>query len=89
MVLFLAGLQDIPRDYYEASSIDGANGINQFFNITIPLLSSAVDNLDLQLKQEQKEEALKIVQTYEADANYDAEKLAQVKAFLGLNDMGA
>lgn len=27
MVLFLAGLQDIPKDYYEASSIDGANGI--------------------------------------------------------------
>ena len=39
MVLFLAGLQDIPKDYYEASSIDGANGIYQFFNITIPLLS--------------------------------------------------
>ncbi len=42
MVLFLAGLQDIPRDYYEASSIDGANGINQFFNITIPLLSPTI-----------------------------------------------
>ena len=42
MVLFLAGLQDIPKDYYEASSIDGANGIYQFFNITIPLLSPTI-----------------------------------------------
>ena len=39
MILFLAGLQEIPRDYYEASSIDGASPIRQFFNITIPLLS--------------------------------------------------
>lgn len=39
MVLFLAGLQEIPRDYYEAASIDGANGIYRFFHITVPLLS--------------------------------------------------
>ncbi len=39
MVLFLAGLQEIPQDYYEAAEIDGANKISQFFNITIPLLS--------------------------------------------------
>lgn len=39
MVLFLSGLQEIPRDYYEAASIDGANGIHQFFHITIPLIS--------------------------------------------------
>lgn len=42
MVLFLAGLQEIPRDYYEAASIDGATGISQFFNITIPLLSPTI-----------------------------------------------
>lgn len=42
MVLFLAGLQDIPRDYYEASSIDGAGGIYQFFHITVPLLSPTI-----------------------------------------------
>ena len=42
MILFLAGLQEIPRDYYEASSIDGAGGIRQFFNITIPLLSPTI-----------------------------------------------
>jgi len=39
MVLFLSGLQEVPRDYYEAASIDGANGIRQFFHITIPLIS--------------------------------------------------
>lgn len=39
MVLLIGGLQEIPRDYYEASSIDGTTGIRQFFSITIPLLS--------------------------------------------------
>ncbi len=39
MVLFLAGLQEVPHDFYEAASIDGANGIQQFFHITVPLLS--------------------------------------------------
>jgi multiple sugar transport system permease protein len=39
MVLFISGLQEIPGDYYEAASIDGATGIRQFFYITIPLLS--------------------------------------------------
>ncbi len=39
MVLFLAGLQEIPQDFYEAAEIDGASKISQFFNITIPLLS--------------------------------------------------
>ena len=42
MVLFLAGLQEVPRDYYEAASIDGASGIQQFFNITIPLVSPTI-----------------------------------------------
>lgn len=39
MVLFIGGLQEIPKDYYEAAVIDGASGIYQFFKITIPLLS--------------------------------------------------
>lgn len=39
MVLFISGLQEIPGDYYEAAEIDGATGIRQFFDITIPLLS--------------------------------------------------
>ena len=39
MVLFIGGLQEIPGDYYEAASIDGASGVRQFFSITVPLLS--------------------------------------------------
>ena len=39
MVLFISGLQEIPGDYYEAASIDGATGLSAFFNITVPLLS--------------------------------------------------
>lgn len=42
MVLFLAGLQEIPGDYYEAAEIDGASGPAMFFNITVPLLSPTV-----------------------------------------------
>lgn len=42
IVLFLAGLQEIPKDFYEASSIDGATGISQFFHITLPLLSPTI-----------------------------------------------
>lgn len=39
MILLLAGLQEIPKDYYESAKIDGASSIKQFFSITIPLLS--------------------------------------------------
>lgn len=39
MILFLSGLQEIPRDYYEATAIDGAGPVRQFFNITLPLIS--------------------------------------------------
>lgn len=42
MVLFLAGLQEVPRDYYEAASLDGANGWQQFINITVPLISPTI-----------------------------------------------
>lgn len=42
MVLFLSGLQEVPHDYYEAASIDGASGIRQFFSITIPLISPTI-----------------------------------------------
>jgi multiple sugar transport system permease protein len=36
MLIYLAGLQDIPADLYEAARIDGANGWQRFFNITWP-----------------------------------------------------
>lgn len=39
MVIFLAGLQGVPRQLYEAASLDGANRWRQFFNITLPMLS--------------------------------------------------
>jgi len=38
MVILLAGLKGIPDSYYEAAQIDGANKINQFFYITLPML---------------------------------------------------
>ena len=37
-LILLAGMQAIPRDYYEAAAIDGAGRIRQFFSITIPQL---------------------------------------------------
>jgi len=50
MVIFLAGLRQIPEMYYEAASIDGAGKARQFFSITIPLLSPIVFfNLVLQI----------------------------------------
>ena len=38
MTLYSAGLETIPKDFYEAASLDGAGPITQFFKITIPLL---------------------------------------------------
>ena len=38
MVIFLAGLQAIPRDYYDAAKIDGAGNWATFYHITLPLL---------------------------------------------------
>jgi multiple sugar transport system permease protein len=38
MIIFLSGLQDIPREYYEAARIDGANSWKMFTQITLPLL---------------------------------------------------
>jgi multiple sugar transport system permease protein len=41
-LLLLAGLQNIPKGLYEAASIDGANKIQQFFRVTLPLLKPAI-----------------------------------------------
>jgi multiple sugar transport system permease protein len=38
MIIFLAALQDIPDHLYEAAAIDGANGFQQFWHITLPML---------------------------------------------------
>ncbi|MEJ7900888.1 MAG: sugar ABC transporter permease [Thermomicrobiales bacterium] len=39
MIIFLAGLQAIPRDYYDAASLDGAGAWERFRDITLPLLT--------------------------------------------------
>ncbi|MBA2289764.1 MAG: sugar ABC transporter permease [Chloroflexia bacterium] len=39
MIIFLAGLQTIPRDYYDAAAIDGASAWQRFRDITVPLLT--------------------------------------------------
>ncbi|CAM3534572.1 carbohydrate ABC transporter permease [Marinicrinis lubricantis] len=39
MIVYMAGLQSIPRDLYEAAEMDGAGGWTRFFRITLPLLS--------------------------------------------------
>ncbi|WP_428390059.1 carbohydrate ABC transporter permease [Mucisphaera sp.] len=42
MVLFLAGLQDVPRSLYESAELDGANSFHKFMNITIPMVSPVI-----------------------------------------------
>lgn len=50
MLIFLAGLKQIPESYYEAASIDGANVFQRFFKITLPLLTPIIFfNLVMQL----------------------------------------
>lgn len=38
IIVLLAGLQSIPREYYEAAKVSGANGVQVFFHITLPLM---------------------------------------------------
>ncbi|WP_376775912.1 carbohydrate ABC transporter permease [Rhizobium populisoli] len=42
MIIFLAGLRQIPKDMYEAASLDGASPARQFFKITLPLLTPVI-----------------------------------------------
>lgn len=42
MLIFMAGIERIPADFYEAATIDGANAFQQFFKITLPLLSDVM-----------------------------------------------
>ena len=42
VVIFLAALQDVPRTLYEAAELDGANGIQKFFNVTFPLTTPVI-----------------------------------------------
>lgn len=42
MIIFAAGLKEIPRSYYDAANIDGANKLQIMFNITLPCLSPII-----------------------------------------------
>ncbi len=42
MIIFLAGLRQIPQELYEAASLDGAAGRGQFWHITLPLLTPVI-----------------------------------------------
>ena len=42
MMIYLAALQSISPEYYEAARVDGANAFQRFFNVTIPLLMPAI-----------------------------------------------
>ncbi len=41
-IIYLAGLQNIPEVMYEAATVDGANRVQRFFRITLPLLSPTI-----------------------------------------------
>jgi multiple sugar transport system permease protein len=42
MVIFLAGLKQIPRELYEAAEVDGASPVRRFWHITLPMLSPVI-----------------------------------------------
>lgn len=42
MIIYLAALQDVPKDLHDAAAIDGANGIQKFLHVTFPLITPAV-----------------------------------------------
>lgn len=42
MVIYLAGLQAVPKDLLEAATIDGANAVKKFFGVTLPMLMPSV-----------------------------------------------
>lgn len=42
MLIFLSGLKQIPVSLYEAATVDGANGIQRFFKITLPMLTPTI-----------------------------------------------
>ncbi len=42
MIIFLAGLQGVPDELYDAASIDGANGWHRFWAVTVPMISPVI-----------------------------------------------
>jgi multiple sugar transport system permease protein len=42
MLIFLAGLKQIPQDLYDAAAVDGAGPLSKFFRITVPMLTPVI-----------------------------------------------
>ena len=42
MVIFLAALQDVPQSLYDAATVDGANGLQKFWHVTVPMCTPAI-----------------------------------------------
>jgi multiple sugar transport system permease protein len=42
MITFLAGLQGVPQELYDAAEVDGANGLQKFRHVTLPLLTPVI-----------------------------------------------
>lgn len=42
VIIYLAGLQDVPQSFYEAAELDGASAVSKFFNITLPMISPII-----------------------------------------------
>ncbi len=42
MIIFLAGLRQVPKDYYEAAAVDGAGHLRRFVSVTLPMLSPLI-----------------------------------------------
>ena len=42
MVIFLAGLRQVPKEYYEAAQVDGAGAVQVFFRITLPIITPVI-----------------------------------------------
>ncbi len=42
MLIFLAGLQGVPQELYDAAKTDGANALQRWWHVTVPLLSPAI-----------------------------------------------
>lgn len=42
VILYLAGLQDVPQDLYDAADVDGANFFHKFWNVTVPMMTPVI-----------------------------------------------
>jgi len=90
MIIFLAGLQAIPKDYYEAASIDGAKSFSMLRRVTLPLLMPSITiNIALNLIGGMKIFDVIIAMTG-GGPGYDTQSLSTMMYFLyfGSKDAG-